>query len=144
MYKTSKPKQTFVFLRLLNLSHRFSKISHTLSVSYSFFLICPIRIFNCLDGLGTTKCMDLSLSLCCVCVCENSTENCLNLMPFFFFSLLWTGGGSGGCLWYVGVFFFFFFCFAVDVFIIIILMSFMYYFNQIAKNIDPLMLDVKR
>ena len=31
----------------------------------------------------------------------------------------------------------------VDVFIII-LMSYLYYFNQIAKNIDPLMLGVKR
>ena len=38
-----------------------------------------------------------------------------------------------------GVFFFFF----VDVFIII-LMSYLYYFNQIAKNIAPLLLDVKR
>ena len=36
---------------------------------------------------------------------------------------------------------FFFFC--VDVFIII-LMSYLYYFNQIAKNIAPLMLGVKR
>ena len=39
--------------------------------------------------------------------------------------------------------FFFFFFFAVDVFIII-LMSYLYYFNQIAKNIDPLVLEVKR
>ena len=31
--------------------------------------------------------------------------------------------------------------FVVDVFIII-LMSYLYYFNQIAKNIDPLMLGV--
>ena len=42
--------------------------------------------------------------------------------------------------WWV---FFFFFLFVVDVFIII-LMSYLYYFNQIAKNIDPLMLDAKR
>ena len=40
-------------------------------------------------------------------------------------------------------FFSFFFFFSVDVFIII-LMSYLYYFNQIAKNIDPLMLGVKR
>ena len=33
--------------------------------------------------------------------------------------------------------------FAMDVFIII-LMSYLYYFNQIAKNIDPLVLEVKR
>ena len=37
----------------------------------------------------------------------------------------------------------FFFFFAVDVFIII-LMSYLYYFNQIAKNIALLMLGVKR
>ena len=49
--------------------------------------------------------------------------------------LLWIGGGVG-CA--VLVFFFFF----VDVFIII-LMSYLYYFNQISKNIDPLMLGVK-
>ena len=35
---------------------------------------------------------------------------------------------------------FFFFGF----FIIIILMSYLYYFNQITKNIDPLMLGAKR
>ena len=43
--------------------------------------------------------------------------------------------GGGGCGWLLK--------FAVDVFIII-LMSYLYYFNQIAKNIDPLMLGVKR
>ena len=43
--------------------------------------------------------------------------------------------GGGGCGWLLK--------FAMDVFIII-LMSYLYYFNQIAKNIDPLMLDVKR
>ena len=46
--------------------------------------------------------------------------------------LLWTGGG--GCLCCAGVFF-------LDVFII--LMSYLYYFNQISKNINPLMLGVK-
>ena len=35
------------------------------------------------------------------------------------------------------------FFFLLDVFIII-LMSYLYYFNQIAKNIVPKMLDVKR
>ena len=44
-------------------------------------------------------------------------------------------GGGGGCDWLLK--------FVVDVFIII-LMSYLYYFNQIAKNIDPLMLGVKR
>ena len=43
--------------------------------------------------------------------------------------------GGGGCGWLLK--------FAMDVFIII-LMSYLYYFNQIAKNIDPLMLGVKR
>ena len=43
---------------------------------------------------------------------------------------------GGGCGWLLK--------FAMDVFIIIILMSYLYYFNQIAKNIDPLMLGVKR
>ena len=43
--------------------------------------------------------------------------------------------GGGGCGWLLK--------FDVDVFIII-LMSYLYYFNQIAKNIDPLMLAVKR
>ena len=32
--------------------------------------------------------------------------------------------------------------FVVDVFIIIILISYLYYFNQIAKNIDPLILNI--
>ena len=56
--------------------------------------------------------------------------------------LLWTsGGGGGGCLCYAG--FFFFFC--VDVFIInIISMSYLYYFNQTAKNITKLLWCVKR
>jgi len=39
------------------------------------------------------------------------------------------GGGGGSCGWLLK--------FVVDVFIII-LMSYLYYFNQIAKNIDPL------
>ena len=82
----------------------------------------------------------LSLSLCCVCDCENVTENYLNLMPFFFPYCGLVVVVVDVCAMLV---FFFFFCFAVDVFIII-LMSYMYYFNQIAKNIDPLMLDVKR
>ena len=43
--------------------------------------------------------------------------------------------GGGGCGWLLK--------FVVDVFIII-LISYLYYFNQIAKNIDPLMLGVKR
>ena len=43
--------------------------------------------------------------------------------------------GGGGCGWLLK--------FAVDVFIII-LMSYLYYFNQIVKNIDLLMLSVKR
>ena len=43
--------------------------------------------------------------------------------------------GGGGCGWLLK--------FAMDVFIII-LMSYLYYFNQIAKNIDLLMLGVKR
>ena len=43
--------------------------------------------------------------------------------------------GGGGCGWLLK--------FAMDVFIII-LMSYLYYFNQIAKNIDQLMLGVKR
>ena len=43
--------------------------------------------------------------------------------------------GGGGCDWLLK--------FAMDVFIII-QMSYLYYFNQIAKNIDPLMLGVKR
>ena len=43
--------------------------------------------------------------------------------------------GGGGCGWLLK--------FAMDVFIII-QMSYLYYFNQIAKNIDPLMLGVKR
>ena len=42
---------------------------------------------------------------------------------------------GGGCGWLLK--------FAMDVFIII-LMSYLYYFNQIAKNIDLLMLGVKR
>ena len=45
------------------------------------------------------------------------------------------GGGGGGCGWLLK--------FVVDVFIIV-LMSYLYYFNRIAKNIDPLMLGVKR
>ena len=52
--------------------------------------------------------------------------------------LLWTGGGGGECLCYASIFFF-----AVD-FCIIILMSYLYYFNQIAKNIAPLLWDVRR
>ena len=49
--------------------------------------------------------------------------------------LLWTGGG--GCLCCAGVFFFFWCgCF--------ILMNYLYYFNQIAKNIAPLLWDVRR
>ena len=48
--------------------------------------------------------------------------------------LLWTTvGGGGECLCYASIFFF-----AVD-FCIIILMSYLYYFNQIAKNIVPLL-----
>ena len=43
--------------------------------------------------------------------------------------------GGGGYGWLLK--------FAVGVFIII-LMSYLYYFNQIAKNINPLILDVKR
>ena len=43
--------------------------------------------------------------------------------------------GGGGCDWLLK--------FAVEVFISI-LMSFLYYFNQIAKNIDPLLWGVKR
>ena len=57
---------------------------------------------------------------------------------YFFFPLLWTVGGGGcgcGCGWLLK--------FGVDIFIII-LMSYLYYFNQIAKNIDLLMLGVTR
>ena len=43
--------------------------------------------------------------------------------------------GGGGCGWLLK--------FVGDVFIII-LMSYLYYFNQIAKNIDPLILSVKK
>ena len=43
--------------------------------------------------------------------------------------------GGGGYDWLLK--------FDVDVFIII-LMSYLYYFNQITKNIDPLMLGAKR
>ena len=43
--------------------------------------------------------------------------------------------GGSGCGWLMK--------FVVDVFIII-LMSYLYYFNQIAKNIDPMMLGVKK
>ena len=43
--------------------------------------------------------------------------------------------GGGGCGWLVK--------FVVDVFIII-LMSYLYYFSQLAKNIDLLMLSLKR
>ena len=51
--------------------------------------------------------------------------------------LLWTaGGGGGGCLYCAGFFW-------LDVFIII-LMSYLYYFNQIAKNIAPLLWGVRR
>ena len=51
--------------------------------------------------------------------------------------LLWTaGGGGGGCLCFAGVFF-------LDVFNII-LMCYLYYFNQIAKNIAPLLWGVRR
>ena len=52
--------------------------------------------------------------------------------------LLWTaGGGVGGCLYCAGVFFW------LDVFIII-LMCYLYYFNQIAKNIASLLWGVRR
>ena len=60
----------------------------------------------------------------------------------FFFFLLWTEVVvvvvvmvvvASGCVWFLK--------FMVDVFIII-LMSFLYYFNQIAKNIDLLILGV--
>ena len=54
--------------------------------------------------------------------------------------LMWTGGGGGGGGLCCAGFFFFFF---VDVFIII-LMSYLNYFNQIAKNIDLLLWGVKR
>ena len=63
---------------------------------------------------------------------------------FFFFSYyglvvvvvsVVVANGGGGCGWLLK--------FAVDVFIII-LMSYLYYFNQIVKNIDLLMLSVKR
>ena len=55
---------------------------------------------------------------------------------FFFFFLLWTGGGgSGGCGWLLK--------FAMNVFIII-LINYLYYFNQIAKNINPLILNEKK
>ena len=68
-------------------------------------------------------------------------------MVFFFFFFLCYGqlvvvvgvvvaNSGGGCGWLLK--------FAMNVFIIIILMSYLYYFNQIAKNIDPLMLGVKR
>ena len=50
--------------------------------------------------------------------------------------LLWTTSGGGGRLCCVSVFLF------VDVFIII-LMSYLYYFNQIAKNIALLLWGVK-
>ena len=43
--------------------------------------------------------------------------------------------GGGDCGWLLK--------FVMDVFIII-LMSYLYYFNQIAKKIDPLMLGAKR
>ena len=62
----------------------------------------------------------------------------------FFFFLLWTEVVvvvvvvvmvvvASGCVWFLK--------FVVDVFIII-LMSFLYYFNQIAKNIDLLIFGV--
>ena len=66
------------------------------------------------------------------------------VLLFFFFSFLFYSGmvivvvvadGGGGCGWLLK--------FVMDVFIII-LMSYLYYFNQIVKNIDLLMLSVKR
>ena len=60
----------------------------------------------------------------------------------FFFFLLWTEVVvvvvvmvvvASGCVWFLK--------FMVDIFIII-LMSFLYYFNQIAENIDLLILGV--
>ena len=71
-------------------------------------------------------------------------------MVFFFFFFSYYGlvvvvvvvvvsvvvaNGGGGCGWLLK--------FAVDVFIII-LMSYLYYFNQIVKNIAPLLWDVRR
>ena len=58
------------------------------------------------------------------------------LVDFFFPTIgcgCHSGGGGGGC----GLFL----KFVVDVFIIILVSS-LYYFNQIAKNIDPLILGV--
>ena len=52
----------------------------------------------------------------------------------FLFFLLWANGG-GGCGLLPE--------FVVDVFVII-LMIYLYYFNQITKNIDPLILGVKK
>ena len=59
--------------------------------------------------------------------------------------LLWTAvdGGGGGSGWLCCAVLVFFFFFWVDVFIII-LMSYMYYFNQIAINIAPLLWGVIR
>ena len=67
------------------------------------------------------------------------------LLFFFFFSCcglvivvvmgVVVANGGGDCGWLLK--------FVMDVFIII-LMSYLYYFNQIAKNIDLLMLNVKR
>ena len=76
----------------------------------------------------------------CGCV---GRSGCLVAFFFFFFFLLWTEVVvvvvvvmvvvASGCVWFLK--------FVVDVFIII-LMSFLYYFNQIAKNIDLLIFGV--
>ena len=71
--------------------------------------------------------------------------SCRLVAFFFFFSCcglvivvvmgVVVANGGGDCGWLLK--------FVMDVFIII-LMSYLYYFNQIAKNIDLLMLNVKR
>ena len=69
-------------------------------------------------------------------------DECERVVVFSF--LLWTAsGGGGGCCAVLVFFFFFFVFFSVDVFIII-LMSYLHYFNQITKNIAPLLWGVKR
>ena len=77
--------------------------------------------------------------LCLYCV--GDFLFCVVIGDFFILFVIGDFVWSGLRIW-VGDFFVFLFL-VVDVFIII-LMSYLYYFNQIAKNIDPLMLGAKR
>ena len=65
----------------------------------------------------------------------------VGLVAFSF--LHWTGGGGGGggCLCCAGVYFILFYFFWCGCFIS---MSYLYYFNQTAKNITKLLWCVKR